>query len=69
MTTKQLQSLLRQAMRYISTQNSVNRAISTNLRTGRIHNRSVALDVARTDMLLAKMRRAVARPKAARKAK
>lgn len=63
MTTKQLQSLLRQAMRYIEAENRTRRRVFTRTDTMRIEPRSVALEIARTDMLLAKMRRAVAKPR------
>lgn len=69
MTAKQLQSLLRQAMRYIDATNRHRRRVFLDLSTMRIEPRSIALEIAKTDMLLAKMRRAVARPKTARKAK
>lgn len=67
MTTKQLQSLLRKAVRQLARSNKRIREIYVDRATGRILPRSVALEVAKAEMLLATMRRAVARPKAARK--
>lgn len=65
MTTKQLQSLLRQAIREIGRSNADRRQ----LRAMGLGDRGTSRRIAKNDMLLAKMRRAVARPKAARKAK
>lgn len=69
MTAPQLKVLLRWAIRYMDRENQINRRVYTNPRTGGIEPRSVALAVAKTDMWLSRARKAVARPRAARKAK
>lgn len=69
MTPRQYQTLLRQSIRYIAAANGDKRRVFMNSVTMRIEPRSVAHEIARTDMLLAKMRLATARPKAARRAK
>lgn len=60
MTNAQLKDLLRSAIRYIARENRIYRDIYTS--KGMMAGRH-GLRVAKTDMLLAKMRRAVARPR------
>lgn len=69
MTNKQLQALIQRAIRQLGKSNKRIREIYLDRGTGRILPRSVALEVAKAQMLLVAMRRAVARPRAVRKAK
>lgn len=69
MTAPQLKAMLRWAIRYINLDNAVTASSFRNQRTRRIEPAAVRLTVAKTDQWLAKARKAVARPKPARKAK
>lgn len=69
MTNKQLQQLLRDGIRQVSQQLSDLRGCYQDRATKRIAPRSMAFKIARTEMWLARARKAVAGPKAARRKK